>query len=380
MAFIVGAAALLATLGVLVWLVIQLMGGGGGPDQVQVPNVAGMAQNAALERLRDDGLFGFPEQQNSDTVQPGFVIGTDPPAGELVDPSSNVTVYVSAGQLLVEVPDVTGLTLTEARIALEADGFVVGEVTTDNDPEVEPELIISQTPAGNTDAPEGSTVDLVVSIGPGAEPIPDVLDQPEADARRALEDAGFEVDTVTEYSDDVALGNVIRTEPGATEEAEPGSTVLMVVSDGPEPVAVPNLFGLTEDEARAALADLRLELVVSPATVPVDDVGMVGKVVQQDPAEGVELLPEEGQVTVSLASLRQIEVPDLTGLTETEASDALDELGLVLNVEDVSQIVDDENLDGKVVLQDPADGEILNPGDTVTVRLGEYRPPDTTSP
>jgi serine/threonine-protein kinase len=378
MAFIVGAAALLATLGVLVWLVIRLMGGGGGTDQVQVPNVAGMSQNAALERLRDEGLFGFPEMQNSDTVEPGIVIGTDPAAGEAVDANSNVTVYVSAGQELFEVPNVTNMTLTEARIALQADGFEVGEVTTANDPEVEPELIISQSPEAGSDAPAGSTIDLVVSVGPGAEPIPDVVDQSEADARRTLEDAGFVVDTITEYSDEIDLGNVIRTEPGAEEEAEPGSTVLLVVSDGPEPVAVPNLFGLTEDEARTQLTELRLELVVSPATVPVDDVGLVGKIIQQDPEEGVELLPEEGQVTVSLGALRQIEVPDLVGMTEMEAADALEALGLVLDIEDVSQVVDDENLDGKVVVQDPEEGAILNPGDSVTVRLGDYIPPDTT--
>ncbi len=378
LAFVVGAFALLATLALLLFLVLRLLNPSGGTDQIQVPNLQGMTRTEALETLRDQGLFGIPQEQVSDEVEPGRVIATDPPAGELVDEGSTVTVFVSAGQELFEVPAVEGLTLTEARIAIEAEGFVLGEVTTANDPEVEPELVISQNPAAGSEAAAGSPIDLVVSVGPDAIAIPNVENLPEADAVALLEREGFEVETTSEYDDVVAVGRVIRTEPGPGEEVEPGSPVVVVVSDGPEPVEVPNLFGFTPDEARQALADLGLTLEVTPATVPTDDVGLVGKIMEQDPAEGVELLPE-GVVTVSLGELRQITVPDLTGMTEQEARTELQQLGLRLEVEPVTQSVDDPNLDGKVVVQDPPAGGVLDPGGTVRVRLGDFTSTPTTS-
>jgi beta-lactam-binding protein with PASTA domain len=119
-----------------------------------------------------------------------------------------------------------------------------------------------------------------------------------------------------------------------------------------------------------------VELVVVDATVETDDVALVGKIVTQDPEDGQNLLRGD-QVQVALGELREIDVPDLTGLDEGAARRVLEGLGLVLDVEAVPVEVDDPAFDGRIVVQDPEDGTVLNPGDVVTVRLGDYVEPPT---
>jgi eukaryotic-like serine/threonine-protein kinase len=376
-AFVVGAFALLATLGLLLFLVLRLLNPSNEVDVVPIPNLAGMTRTEALEELRALDLFGFPEEEVNAEVEPGLVIRTEPSAGQEVEPGSQVTVFISAGAELREVPTVEGLTQEQARVRLEADGFTLGTVTTENNPDVELGLVISQNPEPGDEAPVGSAVDLLISVGPDAIPVPNVENLPEDEATARLADADLTWEIETEPSDTIAEGRVIRTEPAAGEEVEPGSVILVVVSEGPEPVVVPSLFGLTTEQAEAELAERGLELSVSSQTQIVDDVGLVGKVAAQNPAEGSELEPGEN-VTVSLGELRQIPVPDLAGMTETEARDELAELGLVLSIDPDRIPVDDPGLDSRVVNQDPERDTEVNPGSTVVVTLGTYVPPETT--
>ena len=377
-AFMVGAFALLATLGLLLFLVLRLLNPSDDVEVVPIPELAGMTRTAALEELSALDLFGFPEEEVNADVEPGLVIRTDPPAGQEVEPGSRVTVFISAGAELREVPTVEGLTQEQARVRLEADGFTLGNVTTENNPEVELGLVISQDPAPGDEAPVGSPVNLLISVGPNAIPVPNVENLPENEATARLANADLTWEIETEPSDTIAEGRVIRTEPGAGEEVEPGSVIVVVVSEGPEPVVVPSLFGLTPDQAEAELVQRGLELSVSSQTQIVDDVGLVGKVATQNPGEGAELEPGE-TVTVSLGELRQIPVPDLSGMTEEEARDELEELGLVISIDPDRIPVDDPSLDSRVVDQDPDRATEVNPGSTIVVVLGTYVPPETTS-
>jgi serine/threonine-protein kinase len=92
---------------------------------------------------------------------------------------------------------------------------------------------------------------------------------------------------------------VISSEPAAGEEVLSGSTVLLVVSKGPAPVPVPNLIGLTANQANAAVSGVGLVLNVSNTRQPVADPDQDGKVVNQIPAPGVEVDPDS-IVTVTL--------------------------------------------------------------------------------
>ncbi len=289
LAFVLGAFALLATLAVLVYLVFRMLGGGG-TDLIAVPELEGMNQTTALQTLSDAGLFGIPEAENSDEIERGLVIRTDPPAGTEVESGSRITVFVSGGVAEALVPDVVDETQENAERILTEAGFELGEVDTRPDEEREPGIVIAQSPGAGVSAPEGSAVDLVVTVAPDPIQIPNVTNLPQRDAVDALSQAGLAWDLSLEYSDEVEGGRVIRTEPAVGETVPPGEVVTVFVSNGPAPVAVPDLIGRTEDEARKLVEDLGLELVVS-GTETVSDLDDVDRVLRQFPSEGAQLLP-----------------------------------------------------------------------------------------
>lgn len=133
---------------------------------------------------------------------------------------------------MVAIPAVTGVPEWDARVALEGAGFVV-EIARQNDPAIEEGLAITTDPVG--EAEEGSTVTIIVSLGVDPEApvaVPSVVGQAEADARAALEAAGFAVSITRQASDTVAAGVVISQSP-ASGTALPGITVTVVVSSGP---------------------------------------------------------------------------------------------------------------------------------------------------
>jgi serine/threonine-protein kinase len=119
--------------------------------------------------------------------------------------------------------------------------------------------------------------------------IPDVTNQTERVATAALTGLGLLVRPQDEYSDTVPVDLVIRTDPVANTEALLGDTVVIVVSLGPAPVEVPNLVGMNQVQATAALAERGLEIAVG--TQPVADAAQDGLVIRQDPTAGEMLLP-----------------------------------------------------------------------------------------
>ncbi|MDR4461199.1 MAG: PASTA domain-containing protein [Nitrospirales bacterium] len=130
----------------------------------QVPNVVGRTQADAQKALTSAGLtVGTVTMANSATVAAGRVISQNPRAGTTVNPGSAVALVVSLG---TTVPDVMGLTQSNAETALSAAGLTVGIVTTANSETVPSGIVISQTPAAGIKVTPGSAVALVISSGP----------------------------------------------------------------------------------------------------------------------------------------------------------------------------------------------------------------------
>jgi eukaryotic-like serine/threonine-protein kinase len=179
------------------------------------------------------------------------------------------------------VPDVVGQPLELAVSRLQDEGFKT-DISQGND-EAEPGTIFRQDPAGGDEAEEGSDVQIVVSEGPEMAQVPAVVGSLEDDARDQLEDAGFDVTVVRVFSDEQE-GSVVAQAPTGLDEAEVGSTVRINVSKGTGRVEVPNLVGLSEDEAEDELEqrDLRANVV----EVPSDE--QAGTVVAQNPLAGVQ--------------------------------------------------------------------------------------------
>ncbi|HSO49920.1 MAG TPA: Stk1 family PASTA domain-containing Ser/Thr kinase, partial [Acidimicrobiia bacterium] len=311
--FILTAFGLLIALGILLFILFRFAGGGGDGDLVEVPNVTGLSQDEALQRLQDDGFVPRLFFEPSDTVEVGNVIRTDPTFGTEAEEGSTVDVYVSSGAEEIAVPPLVGETLDDARQLLEDAGLTLGTVTDRPDADRPEGTVIEQSPAAGVEVGNGAPVNVVVSTGPELVILPDLTNFSERDAVAELNRLGLLFTFDEEFSDEVAEDDVVRTDPPANTEMQSGDTVLLVISQGPEPVEVPNLTGLTPGQAEDILEDLGLELNVSNATQPVADPSQDGRVVSQSPGVGSTVIPGD-IVTVTLG---EFEPPPPTPPTTT---------------------------------------------------------------
>jgi eukaryotic-like serine/threonine-protein kinase len=305
--FIITAFALLAALAILVFMLFRFAGGQQG-EMVEVPDVTGMTQEAALQVLRAEGFVPTLVPETNDEIEAGLVIRTDPAANETAEEGSIVTVYVSSGPAEVPVPPVVGQPLETARQMIEAAGLTVGEVTERADASFDPGVVLEQSPPAGVRVGTGAPINLVVSSGPQTVIVPAVENMTERDATAALNEVGLIVRVNDEYSESVAEGLVIRSDPPAGNQAVVGDTVLIVVSMGPAPVQVPNLIGMTENQARQAVESLGLVLNVSATRQPVADPAQDGIVVAQVPNAG-QTVNKGTTVTVTLG---QYQAPPTT--------------------------------------------------------------------
>jgi serine/threonine-protein kinase len=303
LAFLFGTFVLLATLGVLVFLVLRLLGGTGGGDQeVAVPDVAGQTEVEALRQIQAAGLIALPQRQADPAVPAGQVIRTDPAGGATAARGDTVLVFVSLGAEQFSVPFLLGLEQTAAEDLIRRQGFTVGVITTQEaQGQVEPGTVVAQTPGPGSPAPAGSAIDLVVATGPETVVLEPLENLTEGEATAKLDALGLVWEVAREFSAEVEKGRVIRTEPPAGTEASAGDVITLVISDGPPPQPVPDLRGLTEAEARAAVEALGLVLEVAVARLEVTDPALVDRVVDQFPTAGVTL-EGGGIVTVTLGA------------------------------------------------------------------------------
>jgi serine/threonine-protein kinase len=290
MPFILTATGLLVALGILIFVLFQLAGGGGEDEvMVEVPNVTGLPQAEALTRLQQDGFEVRSFFEPSDTVEAGSVIRTNPAFGTEVPEGSTVEMFVSSGPEEFPVPPVVGQTLEEAERLITAAGLVLGQVTQRADADFAEGIVIEQSPSAGVRVGADAPVNLVVSTGPELVIVPNLVELSERDATAQLQALGLLVRVVDEYSEEVDPDLVIRTDPVADTEVQLGDTVLIVVSLGPAPVEVPDLLGLNQAQAEAALEQRGLNMVAS--TELVADSSQHGRVIDQDPNPGDTLFP-----------------------------------------------------------------------------------------
>ena len=165
-----------------------------GPETVQVPDVSARPLAEARARLKKSGLEpGMITREFSDDVPKGSVISTTPEAGTKRHTGSAITLVVSKGSP-VDVPDVTGEDLADAKADLEDAGLTVKVASARINSEYDKGQVAAQTPAGDSQAADGDTVTLTLSKGPEMVEVPDVTGDSVDDAHKALEGAGFKVD------------------------------------------------------------------------------------------------------------------------------------------------------------------------------------------
>ncbi len=346
---------------------------------IAVPDLTGWPRQDAFERLQDLDLKMREFPQESDTVAEGHVIGTDPAPFVDAAPGSFVRVFISTGPQKFGIPNVIQATEEEARTLLGEGRFVVGLVEYRDD-EAKEGTVIGQTPRPGTEAAPGTVVDLEVSNGPFALDVPDVRLVSEESARQTLADAGIdEVEVIREFSAEVLEGFVIRTEPGFQQLIARDRTLLLVVSDGPEPFKLRNFVGMTVAAAQQSALNRGLIFILDDETEPVTlDSGLVGLVAFQTPDNGTEVVIGD-EVRVRLGTLIQRTVPDLVGLSQPEAEGLLASRGLTLTVTGDTPVAAGSGLVGKIATQEEAANSRVGDGSTIRVTLGVLEVPPTTT-
>ncbi|AWB94270.1 Stk1 family PASTA domain-containing Ser/Thr kinase [Agromyces badenianii] len=131
----------------------------------EIPVLTGGTYEDAVAKLQELGLPATRIDETSDTVPAGEVTRSDPPAGEIVDSNTAVTVYVSTGRQAVAVPDVRNKTLEQAKADLQAVGLVPGTETREASPTVPGDTVLGTTPEAGSSVEAGSTVDFRISSG-----------------------------------------------------------------------------------------------------------------------------------------------------------------------------------------------------------------------
>ena len=301
----VAAVVVVAALGLAAWLVF------GRTASHEVPRLAGLELGEARNLVSEFGWTIAPVEEASDDVPVGVVVRSDPAEGAGLDEGGTLTLVVSSGPALRELPELTGLTTDAASSLLSERGLVLQLGEQPFDEVVPVGTIISWTitdqpglVAGDTVLP-GTTVLVTVSAGPAPRVIPDLTGVPLADATTALTDLGLVVVQGTdEFSTDVAVGAVMRQDPVPGTEVARGATVTVIVSKGPDLVAIP------------ALADLNLQQV----TAVLNGAGLAVGQVKGDPA-GITVLAEaNGQVLAAGALLPRGTAVDVTFAIPTPAT------------------------------------------------------------
>ncbi|WP_405731937.1 Stk1 family PASTA domain-containing Ser/Thr kinase [Streptomyces sp. NBC_01537] len=217
---------------------------------------------------------------------------------------------------------------------------------------------------------------LVLGLGTGAvwyiadgqfTRTPAVLGEPQAQAVRELRAAGLEVTITQDFSEAVARGRVIGTDPGPGGRVRENGTVTLNVSKGPERVRVPDVTGKTLAVARAQLRKAGL----TPGTVTrvFSDEVDAGEVISTDPKSGTTRSPDSA-IALTVSKGEPVDAPDVVGDLQADAEQTLTDAGLKFKVA-ATPVYSDEADAGAVAEQNPAADTQLARGDTVTLTLSK---------
>lgn len=232
--------------------------------------------------------------------------------------------YINSGQF-TKVPSVLNQSQAQAEKRLRNAGLEVGTVDRAYSDTYKRGVVMDSDPGSGDRIRDGASVDLTVSRGPETVKVPDVSGTPLGRAKSELKKSGLEPGMVTKkFSDQIAQGSVISTDPAAGDTRRAGSAVALVVSKG-SPVDVPDVTGESEQDAIADLEDVGLKAEIATQRVHSDE--DKGSIAEQSPAEGKQLA-EGDTVTLTISKGPvMVEVPDVTDMKVDEAKAKLGAAG-----------------------------------------------------
>ncbi len=265
----------------------------------------------------------------------------------------------------IAVGDYTNMTDTQAQAAVVNAGLVVRFIKTSSDT-VPANHVIRQNPPAGTKVEKNALVELIVSNGLPVIGLRDVRGYNGSDAARTLQDDGFKV-KITKRYDNAGVDTVVDQHPNPRARIRKGSTVTLVVSEGPQPITVPSFIGLKASDAEALAKKDGVTLDDSQtAAYPGVDANVIAT---QDIAPGTKIdksttvhaIVSSGAGVTNAAQTAN--VPNVVNQPYQSAVDAITSAGLTPAVRYSVQV--DRN--GYVVGQDPAPGTSVPVNSVITL-------------
>ncbi|MFB6616252.1 Stk1 family PASTA domain-containing Ser/Thr kinase [Streptomyces sp. NPDC085524] len=268
--------------------------------------------------------------------------------------------YISSGQF-TKVPNLLGKTEAEARSQLSEAGLGVKGVERRFSDAFDRGTVMNTDPPGGKRIRGNGAVTITISRGPQVVAVPNLKERPLEEAKKELTKAGLAPGVVTQaFSQDVAQGSVISTDPAGGEKRAPDTAVALVVSKG-RPVAVPSVVGLPADQAKASLEGLGFK--VETAAEQVNSPAAAGTVANQSVSAGAQAAAGDTITLTVSKGPRLLPVPGVTGQEVDAARKALEASGFKVKVErpflSFSNTVDTQSV--------PA-GQTAPEGTTITIK------------
>jgi eukaryotic-like serine/threonine-protein kinase len=283
-------------------------------------------------------------------------------------------IKLGGAQASVTVPNEVGKTVAVAQQDLQK-AHLKPDIRREASSTVPVDTVARQDPPVGKSVSRGSNVTLFVSAGAAKKAIPtDITGRPAADVTAELQGLGFVV-APKEQANAAAKGTVFTSIPNPGTQADVGSTVTIIVSSGPAPVAVPDVKGLSFDQASQALEQQGFTNL-SPPIQETSNTVPSGSVSRTDPP-AAKPVPVDTRINIYVSTgAQKVTLPSEIGKSEADAKADLISKGFTVST--LNQ-VDNANV-GKVVGQSPDQGAQVLPNSNVVLTIGIAGETTTTGP
>jgi beta-lactam-binding protein with PASTA domain len=352
----------------------QPSGGSFSPrSATRVPHVVGLSLGQAQQVLRNYRLTSGTVEYAPSSYPAGTVISQIPARRARVYTGTAVNLTVSSGshQEVIVVPSLTGVPYEAAVSTLQSTGLVLGTTTRRITSAYADGTIISQSPPAGRSVYAGSKVNLVIAQAPAARfvTVPNVVGLTLSVAESTLSTMGLRTSVSYSKFAHAPVNQVVSQDPGYGTRVPYNSTVTVYVSRGAHRrfVTVPNVQGRTLASARTLLGSAGLEV----GTVSYRDGAPYGLVRDQSPNAHSRVRPGT-RVNLVLGRKAQpslARVPNLAGLSATDAKTALSRTGLVLGAVTRQTTTDPRVRPESVLAQSPSAGRYVPRGTTVNITV-----------
>ncbi|MCP2285347.1 serine/threonine protein kinase [Promicromonospora umidemergens] len=267
------------------------------PTTVPVPTIAeGLTAEDARAQIEAAGLTYEQAIDEESDLEEGRTTGeTDPAAESEVSASSTVTVFVAGAPGQVTIPDVSGMSESDARSRLEEDNLTVAGTESENSPDVAEGTVTKSEPTAGQTVQEGAEVSLYLSTGQVT--VPDLAGESRETAEQKLQEIGLSYEFKNQPSEEIDEGLVVGTDPTGDVDQRSFVTVFLATAPEPKETQVPNdLYGQMYEEAQVACTGVKITCVEAsrePSAVFPEP----GQVIRSDPGPGSTV--EEG-ATINL--------------------------------------------------------------------------------